>query len=320
MNDPLLSVIVPVYNEESCLPAFYSELAAALKALGMRHEIVFVDDGSTDASPGVLEGLQAGDPAVAVISLSRNFGHQTALTAGLELASGDVVVTLDSDLQHPPALIAQLVERWRGGAKVVHAIRRETEEIGWLKATASGAYYRLINALSATPIVVNAADFRLLDRQAVDLLKSMKEQHRFLRGMIGWLGLTEDSIEFVAPVRAAGRSKFTWRKMLHMATDGIVSFSIKPLRAALWLGVLSIALNAVYAVYILFMYFCHDGVIKGWPSLILLIMFLGSVQLFLLGIIGEYLGRTYEQSKGRPLYVVRRLSPGRGAALAAAKR
>ena len=311
MQDYLLSLVVPVYNEEHCLPSFYAELAAVLKELGTRHEIVFVDDGSTDASLRIIERFQAEDPAVAVVALSRNFGHQKALTAGMDFAAGDVVITLDSDLQHPPALIPQLLQRWRAGAKVVHAIRRDTEKAGWLKSATSGGYYRLINALSATPIVVNAADFRLLDRQAVDLLKSMKEQHRFLRGMIGWLGLAEDSIDFVAPRRAAGKSKYTWRKMFSLATDGIVSFSVKPLRVALWLGMLSIAVNAIYAIYIFFGYFFLSGIIKGWPSLILLIMFLGSVQLVLLGIIGEYLGRTYEQSKGRPLYVVGRLYPGR---------
>lgn len=314
MKDSLLSIIVPVYDEENCLPAFYAELSAVLKKLGMRHEIIFVDDGSTDASLRVIERFQNEDPAVALISLSRNFGHQTALTAGIDFAAGDAVITLDADLQHPPSLIVQLVARWRAGAKIVHAIRRHTESIGLLKYTASNVYYRLINALSATPIVVNAADFRLMDRQAVDLLKSMKEQHRFLRGMIGWLGLAEDSIEFVAPSRTAGRSKFTWRKMFHMATDGIVSFSIKPLRVALWLGLLAIPVNALYAGYILFMYFFHQGIIKGWPSLIILTMFLGSIQLVMLGIIGEYIGRTYEEVKGRPLYVVRRLYPRQAAA------
>lgn len=310
---PLLSIIVPVLNEERCLGAFYAELSAVLKSLDIRHEVIFVDDGSTDGTMRVIEGLRAGDPAVAAVCLSRNFGHQTALTAGLDFAAGDVVITLDADLQHPPALIREMLARWRAGAKVVHAVREETEDAGWFKSWSSRAFYRLINALSSTPIAANAADFRLLDRQAVDLLKSMKERHRFLRGMIGWMGLAEDSISFVAPRRVAGRSKYTWRKMARMASDGIVSFSIKPLRAALWLGVLSIALNSIYAVYILYMFFFHGMLIKGWASLILVVMFIGSVQLLLLGIIGEYVGRTYEEVKDRPLYVLGRLLPRREA-------
>lgn len=313
MSEPLLSIVVPVYNEEGCLVLFHSELAAALKPLGVRREIIYVDDGSTDGTLSVIEGLRRNDPAVAAVLLSRNFGHQTALTAGMDLAAGDAIVTLDSDLQHPPALIPELVARWRAGAKVVHAVRQDTEDASWLKSWTSGAFYRIINALSPTPVAANAADFRLLDRQAVDLLKSMKEQHRFLRGMIGWLGLPEDSISFVAPPRAAGRSKYTWRKMTRMATDGIVSFSIKPLRAALWLGVVSIGLNSIYAAYVLFMFFFHDVLIKGWASLILVVMFIGSIQLILLGIIGEYIGRTYEQVKARPLYVVDKLLPRRDA-------
>lgn len=314
MATPLLSVVVPVYNEERCLEAFYAELSRALEPLDLRHEIIFVDDGSSDGSLRIVERLRAADPAVSAVSLARNFGHQTALTAGMDFATGDVVVTLDADLQHPPALIAEMVARWRAGAKVVHAVREETADAAWFKSLASRSFYRVINALSTTPVPANAADFRLLDRQAIDLLKSMKERHRFLRGMIGWLGLAEDSISFTAPARVAGKSKYTWRKMARMASDGIVSFSIKPLRAALWLGLLSIAVNVAYAAYVLCMFLFHDVLIKGWASLILIVMFLGSIQLILLGIIGEYVGRTYEEVKERPLYVVGRLLPRRSAA------
>lgn len=311
LTSPLLSAVVPVYNEERCLRAFYDELAAALKATGLRYEVIFVDDGSTDATPSIIEQLRERDPFVAAISLSRNFGHQTALTAGMDFAAGDAVITLDADLQHPPALIAELVARWRAGAKIVHAVRMDTEDGGWFKSWASGAFYLFINAMSATPVAANAADFRLFDRQAVDLLRSMKEHHRFLRGMVGWLGLKEDSIDFVAPPRAAGKSKYTWRKMFRMATDGVIAFSIKPLRVALWLGLSSISVIAVYAAYVLYMYLFHDALIKGWASLILVTMFLGSIQLVMLGILGEYMGRTYEEVKNRPLYVVGRLLPRR---------
>lgn len=313
MTAPLLSVVVPVYNEEQCLAAFHAELSSALRQTGLRHEILFIDDGSSDGTWALLGRLREQDPAVSAVSLSRNFGHQIALTAGLDLATGAAVVTLDADLQHPPALIPQMTARWKAGAMVVQMVRAADDGGGRLKSLTSGAFYRLINALSSTPVPPRAADFRLLDRKAVDQLKSMKERHRFLRGMIGWLGLREETIVFTAPPRAAGRTKYTWSKMARLASDGIISFSIIPLRAALWLGVLSIGVNAVYAAYVFYMYFVHAALIKGWASLILLVMFLGSIQLILLGIIGEYLGRTYEEVKNRPLYVIGELLPRRDA-------
>ena len=314
MFAPVLSIIVPVYNEEQCLDAFHTELASALAKTGLRHEVIFVNDGSDDGTVRVLERLRDNDPTVSVVSLSRNFGHQIALTAGLDLAVGDAVITLDADLQHPPALIPKIVACWKAGAKVVQLVREDAEDAVGLKSWTSRAFYWLINTLSSTPVPPRAADFRLLDRNAVELLKSMKERHRFLRGMIGWLGLPEEIIIFTAPPRAAGRSKFTWRKMARLASDGIVSFSIVPLRAALWLGILSICVNAAYAAYILYMYFVHAMLIKGWASLILIVMFLGSIQLILLGIIGEYIGRTYEEVKNRPLYVIDKLLSRRNAA------
>lgn len=315
MKSALLSVVVPVYNEEQCLEAFHSELASALAKTGLPHEIIFVDDGSTDASLRIIERLRQIDPSIAAIAFSRNFGHQAALTAGIDMAAGDAVITLDADLQHPPALITELIARWQAGAKVVQAKRNNDEEAGRFKAWASALFYRFINSLSSTPVPPRSADFRLLDRQAVDLLKSMKETHRFLRGMVGWLGLAEEVVVYTAPPRAAGRSKYSWAKMARLAADGIVSFSIVPLRAALWLGVLSICISLAYATYVMYMFFVHDALIKGWASLIMVIMFLGSIQLILLGIIGEYIGRTYEEVKRRPPYVIDRLLPRRDAAV-----
>ena len=307
----VISAIVPVYNEEGCLRQFHAELTSTLRSQPIRYEILYIDDGSTDGSAGILHEFQAQDAAVAVVHMTRNFGHQTALTAGLELAKGDAVITLDCDLQHPPELILRLLAEWRAGAKVVHTVREETEDIGPLKKTASALFYRLINFLSSTPIRANAADFRLLDRQAVDMLKTMNERNRFLRGMIAWLGLAEVSVSFKAPKRAAGKSKYTWRKMLRMGADGIASFSIQPLRLALWLGLAVLSVNAVYATYVLHHYIFYNTLIQGWASLILLMMFLGSSQLIMLGVIGEYIGRIYEESKSRPLFLVRELRPHR---------
>lgn len=309
---PELSIVVPVYNESECLNRFHAELSAALRSQLMTYEILYVDDGSTDSTLGEIETIQKNDPTVAAVILSRNFGHQAALTAGLELARGKAVITMDGDLQHPPELILSLIDEWREGAKVVHTVRADTAEIGAFKSLASRLYYRLLNFLSSTPIEADAADFRLLDRQAVEMLKTMNERHRFLRGMIQWLGLPEAKVRFTAPKRFAGKSKFTWRKMFRMGADGIVSFSTKPLRAALWLGLAVLAVCLAYTVYVFYQFFFNQAVLRGWTSLILLTTFLGSSQLILLGVVGEYIGRIYEEAKSRPLFLVREIrSPAR---------
>jgi dolichol-phosphate mannosyltransferase len=214
---------------------------------------------------------------------------------------------LDADLQHPPALIARLIEAWRNGAKVVHAVRTETKKIGPVKRLTSRLYYWIFQALSETSLQANAADFRLMDRQAVEVLKSMKERQRFLRGMVGWLGFPEASVPFTAEARAGGETKYTWRKMLRMAGDGIFSFSTKPLRLAFWLGLCVLAGNAAYAVYLLYMHFVYKTTVPGWTSMILVVMFLGSSQLIILGILGEYIGRIYAETKERPLFVLKEL-------------
>ncbi len=308
---PVLSIVVPVYNEEHCIKRFYDELHGVLKAEGLPYEILFVDDGSIDDSLKVIDELRKNDPGVAAVVLSRNFGHQTALTAGMDLARGEAVITLDADLQHPPQLISRLVAEWRAGAKVVHTIRVETAGASGLKKLTSRLFYKLINFLSPTPIKADAADFRLLDRRALEALKSMKERHRFLRGMIGWLGFKEASVAFKAGQRAAGDSKYTWRKMSHMATDGIVSFSTRPLRIALWMGLLVFMANAAYGCYILYLYFFRHILLQGWATIVLLTMFLGSSQLILLGVVGEYIGRIYEEIKDRPLYIIQELRSDR---------
>lgn len=304
-------MVVPVHNEEACLPLFHSRLSAALRSPLFQCEVIYVDDGSSDGSLALLEKLQLEDPAVAVVVLSRNFGHQAALSAGMDLARGAAVVTLDADLQHPPEMIPALIEEWRRGAKVVATVREATEDAGVLKKASSGLYYRLLNLLSDTAIEPYAADFRLLDRQALTMLKSMPERQRFLRGMIGWLGLPEARLPFSAAPRAAGASKYTLPRMMRLGLDGILSFSTKPLRLALWLGLMVLAVNALYAAYILYSYWFNQATVRGWPSMILLIMFLGSSQLILLGVAGEYIGRVYEEVKGRPLYLARELRPHR---------
>ncbi len=310
--DPLISVVIPVYNEAECLRPLHARLSAVLRGAALRHELIFVDDGSTDPSLSVINAIQAEDAAVSAVVLSRNFGHQAALTAGLEYAKGDAAITMDADLQHPPELILALLGAWRSGAKVVHAVRTRTEGISWPKRAASSLFYGMLGRLSSTPIHPNAADFRLLDRQAVDALRALKERHRFLRGMIGWIGLPQAVVPFEAPARGAGRSKYTWSKMLRMGADAVVSFSILPLRLSWGLGCLMLLLNLGYAGHVLYVLAAGKGAVTGWSSIVILIMLIGSAQLILLGIIGEYLGRIYEEAKGRPLYIVREISSGRG--------
>lgn len=301
----LLSIVVPVYNEEEMVERFYEALTKALEGRPERREILFVDDGSTDKTLKGLMALQAKDPTVVIASLSRNFGHQAALTAGIDLAAGDAVIMLDGDLQHPPELIGKFVERWREGYSVVQGVRDRTEDAGPAKRLGSALYYRVFNRLSPTPLSDGAADFRLLDRKAVDALKGLRERHRLLRAMIAWLGLPQAELRFTAGKRPAGRTKYSPYKMLALAVDGLLGFSSLPLRAALWLGLAALAATGAYGLYTLYVRLVLHETVRGWSSIVLLIMFLGSVQLIWLGILGEYVGRIYEELKERPLYVLR---------------
>lgn len=282
----------------------------------MPHEVLYLEDSSKDRTLEVLRKIQRQDPTVSVIVMSRRFGHQASLSAGIDFAQGDAVLMLDSDLQHPPEIIPRLVEQWRRGAKIIYTVREKTESIGLLKRWSSATYYWILNALSSTEIKAGTADFRLLDRDVVNVLKSMKERHRFLRGMIPWLGFSQAEVRFTAEPRAAGRSKYTFLRMWRMAFDGIVSFSIQPLRMALWLGLAALGVNIAYATFIFYMYFFHRYHVPGWTSLIMLIMLMSSIQLVLIGIIGEYIGRIFEEVKGRPLYVVQQVISSNASAYA----
>lgn len=307
---PELSVVVPVNDEADCIALFHSRLSAVLRSLGLRCEVIYVDDGSRDATPEILRRLQAEDGSVGLVVLSRNFGHQAALTAGLGACRGQAAVTLDADLQHPPELIPELVAAWRRGAWVVNTTRTGTEGVGLLKRLASASFYRILRSFSDPAPDPDSADFRLLDRRALELLLKMDERHRFLRGMVGWLGLPEQKVSFVAPGRAAGRAKYGWGRMWALAVDGIVSSSIRPLRAALWLGFGALLVDAAYAAYVLQAFLRHD-VVRGWSSLILVSLFLGGIHLLLLGVMGEYVGRIYEEVKARPHFILKELLPPR---------
>jgi dolichol-phosphate mannosyltransferase len=290
---------------------FYSELKSVLsKTPSLAYEIIFVDDGSTDTTLDQLNRLAANDSTVKVYSLSRNFGHQVALSAGLDVASGDAVVMLDSDLQHPPELIVEMVRTWREGYEVVSAIRRKTEDSTFFKRLSSKAFYWILSKLSETPIVAGAADFCLLSRKAHHALIQMPERHRFLRGMVSWIGFRRALVSFEAPCRAAGGSKYSTAKMLSLAFNAIFSFSVAPIRLLAQFGFLVIGLSFVYLGYILIHVFYYRDVVPGWSSLVFVTTFLGGTQLAFIGLIGEYLARVFEEAKNRPLYFFKQRPEG----------
>lgn len=303
---PLVSVICPCFNEEDCIAAFHARLANVLDAqAGYRFEILLVDDGSADATLAVLRSLEQLDDRVRVLSFSRNFGHQIALTAGIEHARGDAAILMDSDLQHPPELIPELLAKWSAGFDVVSAVRRDTVNGTQMKKLSSAAFYGVFNFFSKIQVRNGAADFVLLSRPAYRALQRMPERHRFLRAMTSWIGFNRTYIDYTAPPRHAGQSKYSLAKMLLLANDAIFSFSVLPLRLATRLGLVVVALGALYFCYVLGRAAVVGDLVPGWASLICIVLLLGGIQLVFLGILGEYLARVYEEVKSRPLYLLR---------------
>jgi glycosyltransferase involved in cell wall biosynthesis len=304
----LLSIIVPCYNEEAVLLATHERLTSVLSRMDdVEFEIIYIDDGSRDQTPQLLTKLQASDPHVRVLQLSRNFGHQIAVTAGLEQVAADAVVIIDADLQDPPEVIPEMVTLWRQGYHVVYGNRVAREGESKFKLWTAKVFYRLINVLSETKIPVDTGDFRLLDRKVVDALLAMPERGRFLRGMVSWIGFRQIGVPYQRHGRSAGTSKYPLLKMIRFAMDGVASFSVAPLKLASWIGLLTICLAiagiVVAIVDRLFgLYDLRLG--RGWASLFVAVLFMGGVQLLSLGIIGEYLSRIYTEVKRRPLYVV----------------
>lgn len=301
----LLSVIVPCYNEELVLPATYQRLTSVLIDItDVNYELIFVNDGSYDATHEILVDLQRRDPHVRVLRLSRNFGHQIAVTAGLEEASGEALVIIDADLQDPPEVIPQMLERWREGNHVVYGIRTDREGESTFKLWTAKVFYRLINRLSETKMPLDAGDFRLLDRKVVDVLKSMPERARYLRGMVSWAGFRQASVDYERAARHAGNTKYPLRKMIRFAMDGITSFSLVPLKIAIWTGFVAIWIAVAGIIVAILDRLFEQGLTRGWASTFVAILFMGGIQLVSLGIIGEYLGRIYTEVKRRPLYAV----------------
>jgi dolichol-phosphate mannosyltransferase len=298
----LVSVVAPVYNEEATIGEFYTRVAAALD--GLPFELVLVDDGSTDGSPIALERLAGNDPRVRVVYLSRNFGHQTALTAGLDHACGDAVVMLDADLQDPPELIRTMLDHWRAGCDVVYAVREQRAGESRFKLATARWFYTLFDKLAQVELQHNSGDFRLLDRRALDALLSMRERNRFLRGMTVWVGYTQAAVPYRRDARYAGETKYTLPKMLKFSLDAVSSFSHRPLQLATLLGFLISGL-AFIAIPVVVALRLSGSYLPGFGSVTILVLLLGGIELIAIGIIGEYVGRIYDEVKGRPLYLVR---------------
>ncbi|HEV2754000.1 MAG TPA: glycosyltransferase family 2 protein [Solirubrobacteraceae bacterium] len=298
----LLTVVAPMLDEESTVDSFHARLAGALD--GLPWELVVVDDGSTDATPRLLDELAGRDARVRVLHLSRRFGHQTALTAGLDHARGDAVVMLDGDLQDPPELILTMLDRWREGADVVYAARTERDGESPFKLATARGFYRVLGRLSDVPLQSDSGDFRLLDRRALDALQSMRERNRYLRGMTVWVGFTQTAVPYRREVRHAGATKYPLRRMLRFALDAIASFSHVPLQVASLMGFLFAAL-AFLAIPVALTFKLLGQFVPGATTTIIAVLLLGGIQLMAIGLIGEYVGRIYDEVKGRPLYVVR---------------
>jgi dolichol-phosphate mannosyltransferase len=300
---PVLSVVAPVCNEVEVVDAFYERVRAAVTPLGP-FELILVDDGSTDGSWDRLLAVAAKDPAVRLVRLSRNFGHQPALTAGLDAARGEAVVTIDSDLQDPPELIPELVLRWRDGYDVVYAVRQERDGERRWRLAGIGLYYRLLRRIAGTDIPEQVGDYRLLSRRAVDSLARMPERARFLRGMSRWIGFRQIGVPYRRDARYAGRTKYPLRKLMRLGMDGILSFSTLPLKLVSLLGFLLVVFCMGVLAWSVFVWLFESHRPKGWTSLIAVVLLLGGVQLLSLGIIGQYVARIFDEAKQRPLYLV----------------
>jgi dolichol-phosphate mannosyltransferase len=307
-----LSVVVPVYDEEAVLPAFYARLCATLATLPCTAEVLFVDDGSRDGTARVLQGMAAGDARVKVLTLTRNFGHQSALCAGLDHCAGDAVVMIDGDLQDPPEVIRELHGRWKEGYDVVYGQRQRLQE-GFAKRAVYHLFYRVLHMLANIEIPLDTGDFSLVDRSVVQALCQLPERTRFLRGLRSWVGRRQIGVEYVRHARQGGESKYSLAKLFKLAFDGIVSFSTAPLKLALVLGLLVSA--GGFALILLFVYLrlSHRFDLPGWTSLMVVVLFLGGIQLTTIGIVGEYVARIYEEVKARPLYLVARRTGFSGA-------
>lgn len=301
----LISIVVPVFNEQENIQVFYQEVTKTMETLDYPFELIFVDDGSTDRTVLILERISQQDSKVKSILLARNFGHQVALTCGLDHAGGEAVITMDGDMQHPPELLPILIGKWEEGFEVVQTVRMATEGVSWFKERSSSLFYRLINAMSDIQIVEGGSDFRLLDKKVVQTFQCFKEKARFIRGIIGDMGYRQAQVEFVAPERFAGQSKFSLKKMIDFALNGITAYSKLPLRFAFYLGLLFGLISFGLTLDVVYIKLFTTEAVPGWATIAASVLLLGGLQLVVMGIIGEYVGRIFEEVKQRPLYWVR---------------
>ena len=301
----MISVVIPVFNEETNVKEMYGRCSKVMRENSYFYEIIFVDDGSTDDTLKRLKEIATNDDNVKILSLSRNFGHQLAVTAGLDHAVGDAVVIIDGDVQDPPELIPDMIDKWRQGYQLVYAKRSKRQGEGIFKKITAFLFYRIIRLLTTTDIPVDTGDFRLIDRVVVDSLKNMRERNRFIRGLVSWVGFRQTGVQFERKERLSGEPKYTLKKMIRFALNAIFSFSDKPLKIATVVGLLSSALGLIMIFWGLYSkFFMPETTVKGWTSVFVAVLFLGGVQLFAIGIIGEYISRIYDESKGRPLYII----------------
>lgn len=302
---PTLSVVAPCFNEEGVLHELYRRISQVLDGTGEPWELLLVNDGSRDRTPEIMRELHARDPRVKVVDFARNFGHQIAVTAGMDYARGDAVVLIDADLQDPPELILDMLAKWREGYEIVYAVRTERKGETWFKRFTAKLFYRLIYKITDINIPMDTGDFRLMDRKVVNALKTMREKHRFLRGMSVWVGFRQTGVKYVRAERYAGETKYPFKKMLKFALDGITSFSYLPLQLATYIGFAAALLAVVGIIVTIILRLSGSQAFYGQATTLVSVLFLGGVQLISLGIIGEYLGRIYDEVKGRPLYIVR---------------
>jgi len=302
---PTVSIVAPIYNEAENIPELYRRVSEVLEPNVDSWEFLMVDDGSTDGSTELIRKLADRDERLRPIIFARNFGHQLALTAGLDYSRGDAVVVIDADLQDPPEVILDLIAKWREGYEVVYAVRAEREGESWFKKATASLFYRLINAITKVDIPLDTGDFRLLDRQVVEVLKGMRERHRFPRGMSAWVGFRQIGVEYQRKARYAGETKYPFRKMFRLALDAITGFSYFPLQLATYVGFFAAGMSILAIPVVIILRLAGSHAFFGQASTLIAVLFLGGVQLISLGILGEYVGRLYDEAKGRPLYIVR---------------
>jgi dolichol-phosphate mannosyltransferase len=301
---PTLSLVLPIYNEEEVIPELHKRLQEFLTQLALPAEVVFVNDGSRDGSMELLRGIAAEEPRYRVVSFARNFGHQRAITAGVDFARGKAVVVMDADLQDPPEVVLEMVAKWREGFDVVYGRRRKRAGETWFKLVTARLFYRLFAAMIPIRVPLDTGDFRLMSRRVVLVLRELRETHRFVRGMVAWVGFRQTEVLYDRPGRFAGDTKYPLRKMVAFAIDGITSFSVLPLRFATYLGMLMILGSVGVIVWALVAKYVLHQVVQGWTGIMIVVAVFASVQLLMIGILGEYIGRIYEEVKKRPLYIV----------------